>query len=100
MRPVDVEGDPNILKEPVVNKIAKAHNKTPAQVALRWTTQLGMLIIPKSVSEERILQNANIFVFELTDDEMKELDGLESGYRVVRFDETTRKHPHCPFPQG
>ncbi|CAJ0596823.1 unnamed protein product [Cylicocyclus nassatus] len=94
------EGDPNVLKDPVVNNIAKAHGKTPAQVVLRWATQQGILIIPKSVSEERISQNADLFDFTLTDDEMKELDGLECGYRVVKLSESERKHPQCPFNEG
>ncbi|CAJ0596824.1 unnamed protein product [Cylicocyclus nassatus] len=89
--------DPNILEDPKVNKIAEAHKKTPAQVVLRWAIQHGMLIIPKSISEDRISQNSDIFDFKLTDDEMKQIDGLESGYRVVRMGEGERKHPHCPF---
>ncbi|VDN35640.1 unnamed protein product, partial [Cylicostephanus goldi] len=88
---------------------------TPAQVVLRWATQQGILVIPKSVSEgksycvttiaiqaviERISQNADLFDFELTDDEMKEMESLECGYRVVKLSKSERKHPQCPFPEG
>ncbi|KIH50501.1 hypothetical protein ANCDUO_19420, partial [Ancylostoma duodenale] len=47
------DGDPNVLTDPVVKKIAEAHGKTPAQVALRWATQLDVIVIPKSTSEAR-----------------------------------------------
>lgn len=67
------------LKDPVVLEIAKNHNKSPAQVILRWDVQRGICAIPKSVHKERIEQNINIFDFKLNDEEMKKIDGLNTN---------------------
>ncbi|PAV89606.1 hypothetical protein WR25_19649 [Diploscapter pachys] len=91
------EGDPNVITEPVIKKIADAHGKSTAQVALRWAIQLGIIVIPKSVSEERIRQNANLFDFNLTDAEIKEIEGLDQGWRIVSLKERDGDHPHYPF---
>lgn len=63
----------------VVREIGVRHDKTVAQVLLRWDLQLGVCTIPKSVKEARIKENADIFDFELSDDEMKTLSGMETG---------------------
>jgi len=63
-------------------KIAKAHDKSIAQIVLRWHLQNEIVIIPKSVKEHRIQENANIFDFELTTDEMKTIDALNQNHRV------------------
>uniref|UniRef100_W6NG80 Aldo keto reductase domain containing protein n=1 Tax=Haemonchus contortus TaxID=6289 RepID=W6NG80_HAECO len=91
------DGDPNLLTEPVIKKIASAHNKTPAQIALRWAVQLNVLVIPKSTSEARIKENAALFDFKLTDEEMKEIDGLDRGWRIVNLTARDGDHPHFPF---
>ncbi len=62
--------------------IAKAHKKSPAQVAIRWGLQHNVVMIPKSVKKERILENADVFDFELTPDEMKRIDALDKNQRV------------------
>lgn len=67
------------LKDPVVLEIAKNHNKSPAQVILRWDVQRGICAIPKSVHKERIEQNINIFDFKLNDEEMKKIDRLNTN---------------------
>ncbi|PIO68901.1 oxidoreductase, aldo/keto reductase family protein [Teladorsagia circumcincta] len=90
-------GDPNLLTEPVIKKIASAHNKTPAQVALRWAVQLDVLVIPKSTSEARIKENAALFDFKLTDAEMKEIEGLDRGWRIVNLTARDGDHLHFPF---
>lgn len=59
--------------------IAKKHNKTVAQVVLRWILQNGLIVIPKSVREERLKENLDVFDFELSDDEIKAIDGLNRG---------------------
>lgn len=61
--------------------IAEAHGKSPAQVLLRWGLQHGRSVIPKSTKRHRIAENIDVFDFELTADEMKALDGLETGRR-------------------
>ena len=67
---------------PVIDEIAGAHGKTRAQVLLRWDLQHGVVTIPKSVHKERISENADLFDFELTDEEMQKLDGLDRGERI------------------
>ena len=59
--------------------IADKHAKTPEQVILRWLLQLGLGVIPKSVNEARILQNADIFDFQLTEEEMNYMRSLDKG---------------------
>ncbi|EFA02581.1 aldo-keto reductase family 1 member B1 isoform X1 [Tribolium castaneum] len=70
---------PEILSDPVVNKIAKKHSKTPAQVVLRFLLQRGIAAIPKSVTPKRLQENINVFDFKLDDGEFKELWNLEVG---------------------
>src|SRR4051794_27649797 len=69
------------LKDPVIAEIAEAHGKSPAQVMLRWGVQPGRAVIPKSAKPERIAENINVFDFELSDDEMTAIDGLDTGRR-------------------
>ena len=54
------------LSDPAVGGIAARHGKTPAQVLIRWALQKGLVVIPKSVRRERIVENANVFGFSLT----------------------------------
>lgn len=74
-------GQGRLLDEDVVVEIAEEHEKTPAQVILRWHMQLGNVAIPKSVTPERIRANFEIFDFELSDEEMGRIDGLDEGHR-------------------
>jgi methylglyoxal/glyoxal reductase len=62
--------------------IASKHNKSIAQVVLRWHLQNGVVIIPKSIKEHRIQENANIFDFELTEEEMEKINSLNQNHRV------------------
>ncbi len=66
----------------MIVRIAQKYGKTPAQVVLRWELQQGIIIIPKSVHRERILENSLIFDFELTPEEMLDIDGLERNGRI------------------
>ena len=59
--------------------MASAHGVTPTQAVLRWHTQLGSTPIPKSATPERQVENADIFGFTLTDDEVRAISGLERG---------------------
>jgi diketogulonate reductase-like aldo/keto reductase len=70
-----------LLDNPTIGAIAQAHGKTPAQVLIRWSLQLGNVVIPRSSSPERIKSNLDVFDFELTDDEMGTLNGLDDGTR-------------------
>ena len=64
----------NIFNEEVINKAAIKYKKTPAQIILRWHIQSGFITIPKSVHPQRIKENFEIFDFELTDEEMNEIN--------------------------
>ena len=61
--------------------IAKAHDKTPAQVMLRWHLQQGRSVIPKSTKPQRIAENIDVFDFELTGEQLAAIDGLDTGRR-------------------
>jgi 2,5-diketo-D-gluconate reductase A len=71
-----------VIDDDRIVAIAKAHDKTPAQVTLRWHIQLGNIIFPKSVTDYRIRENFDIFDFELTDEEMSAIAGLDRGERL------------------
>jgi diketogulonate reductase-like aldo/keto reductase len=71
-----------LLDQPTVVHIAEKHERTPAQVVLRWHVQLGLVVIPKSVRAERIRENFAIFDFELGHDEMDALSALTEPARI------------------
>ena len=68
-----------LLDDETIATIAAHHHKTPAQTILRWHLQLGNVVIPKSVTPERIRENFDVFDFELSEDEMKTVSGLDRG---------------------
>ncbi|MGI5862893.1 MAG: aldo/keto reductase [Myxococcales bacterium] len=67
------------LGDPTVVDIARAHGKSAAQVLIRWALQRDVVVIPKSVHKSRIEENADVFDFELTDEDLRRLDGLDEG---------------------
>ena len=71
-----------LLEAPELASIADNHNKSAAQVVLRWHIQLGNIVFPKSVTTERIRENFEIFDFELTDDEMSTIGEMEKAERL------------------
>lgn len=71
-----------LLSEPTIVEIAEKHKKSPAQVILRWDLQNEVVTIPKSVKEHRINENADIFDFELSADDMDRLNSLNKNERV------------------
>ncbi len=71
-----------LLGDPVVEQIAAATGRTPAQVLLRWNVQLGCVVIPRSVRPQRIEENASIFDFELSDEQMAAIAQLDRGERI------------------
>lgn len=73
------EGRKNFFTNPVLEKIGQKYGKTVAQVALRWLTQLGIIIIPKSVHIERMEQNLDILDFTLSESDMSEIALLDTG---------------------
>jgi len=69
------------LENPVIGEIATTHDKSPAQVMLRWHLQEGRSVIPKSTNAARISENFDVFDFELNGDERAAIDGLDTGVR-------------------
>lgn len=70
-----------ILRDPVINEIAKAHGKSAAQVIIRWHLQEGFSVIPGSSNPAHIRENINVFDFTLTDDEMQKIRSLDREAR-------------------
>ena len=75
-----MRGRVNLIPELV--SIASRHEKTPAQVSIRWILQKGVVTIPKSIHEPRIAENCDVYGFELSAEEMATIDGLDSGERI------------------
>jgi diketogulonate reductase-like aldo/keto reductase len=71
------------VKDPAVRAIADRHGRTPAQVLLRWCVQRGVPVIAKSTHRERIAENAQIFDFSLSTEDMAQLDGLDRSGRTA-----------------
>jgi len=71
-----------LLNEPTINYIANKHGKTPAQVILRWHLQNDIIVIPKSITPARLQENADIFDFQLSLDEINQLDQLNMNERT------------------
>lgn len=78
----------SLLSNPAVTAIAEAQGRTPAQVLIRWSLQLGNVVLSRSSSPERIKSNLDVFGFELTDDQMATLSGLDEGSRFRPDPET------------
>ena len=72
-------GQGRVMKDPLIAGIAQKHGRTPAQVALRWHIQNGLVAIPKSVTPARIVENFQVFDFELTEDEMEKIGTLDNN---------------------
>ncbi|EGA89765.1 plant-metabolite dehydrogenase [Planococcus donghaensis MPA1U2] len=70
-----------LLEDPVLLEIAKQHNKSIAQVIIRWHLQSDLIVIPKSVKPSRIQENAYVFDFSLSQEEMKMIDELNQDWR-------------------
>jgi diketogulonate reductase-like aldo/keto reductase len=69
----------DLLTDPTITAVASAHGRTPAQVILRWHVQLGAVPLPMSSNPTRQRQNLEIFDFELTDQDLQDVSGLETG---------------------
>jgi 2,5-diketo-D-gluconate reductase A len=77
------EGKNDIFTNPVLTTIGQAHDKSVAQVALRWLTQRGVVVIPKSTRPERMAENLDVFDFTLSDEELAQIATLETGTSVA-----------------
>lgn len=73
------EGRNNLFAHPILSEVAGAHGTSVPQVVLRWLIQRGVVVIPKSVRPDRMAQNIDVFDFELTDDQMARIAGMDTG---------------------
>ena len=71
-----------LLDNPTLQEIANKYDKSIAQVIIRWDLQNGVVTIPKSIKEHRIIENSNVFDFELTKEDMEQIDSLNQNQRV------------------
>lgn len=75
----------DVLGNETINEIAKTHNKTAAQITLRWYVQAGYITIPGSSDPDHIAENIGVFDFELTDGEMQKMKSLITGNRYKNW---------------
>ena len=73
-----------IFDEEIIKKLSEKYKKSPAQIILRWDIQRGIITIPKSQKKERIKENFQIFDFEMTEDEIKEIDVLNGKQNRIQ----------------
>jgi methylglyoxal/glyoxal reductase len=76
----------NRLNHPNIVEVAKKYDKTPAQVLIRWSLQHDVVVIPKSIHEDRIRENSQVFDFQLEPEDMKTLDSLNENLHTVFLD--------------
>ncbi|KAE8613372.1 hypothetical protein XENTR_v10007692 [Xenopus tropicalis] len=86
---------PVLLEDPALTEIAKKHNRTPAQVAMRYHLQRGVVVLAKSFTPARIQQNFQVFDFQLDAEDMRSIDGLN---RNMRYIDTSRWSDHPKYP--
>ena len=91
------EGKRNFFRDPVLTEIGQKYGKTAAQVALRWNIQRGVVVIPKSVHEDRIKQNFDVFDFTLSDEDMAKIKAMDIGHSEIvnHFDPKWIKFLHA-----
>ena len=80
------EGKDGIFTNPILVEIGEKYDKSSAQVILRWLIQRGIVVFPKSTKESRMIENADVFDFELSDDDMEKIKELETGVPIVEVD--------------
>jgi diketogulonate reductase-like aldo/keto reductase len=71
------------LNDPTITTLAQKYQKTPAQIMLRWALQHDVVVIPKSLQEQRIAENAALFDFSISEDDMARMNALGENYRVA-----------------
>ncbi len=91
-------GRGRIFEEPIIKSLAEKYSKSPAQIILRWHLQNGLSFIPKSAHAARIKQNADIYDFQLTSDDMKQMNSINKNVRISQESELVyefnQQYPH------
>lgn len=77
------EGQRNIFKHEILEEIAKKHDKTVAQIVIRWHIQKHIMTIPKTIHKDRMIENMNIWDFQLDSEDFKKIDQLNLGYSEI-----------------
>lgn len=77
------EGKRNFFRDPVLTEIGEKYHKTAAQVALRWNLQRGVVVIPKTVHEDRMRQNFEVFDFTLSEEDMDKIRAMDIGHSEI-----------------
>eukprot|EP00055_Hartaetosiga_balthica_P004395 m.11405 g.11405 ORF g.11405 m.11405 type:complete len:328 (-) comp3833_c0_seq1:107-1090(-) len=104
-RPWAKEGEPSLLQDPELMKVAEKYNKTVAQICIKYQVQRGVVVIPKSVTPARITANFDIFDFELDEEDVKVIESFNRNWRAcdptIEVDGKTvlrdAHHPEYPF---
>lgn len=91
---------PVLFEHPAVTTIAKKHNKTPAQVLLRWATQRGLAVIPKSNNPERLKQNLEVTGWNMDQNELDSISALDRNLRFNNPTDVRNPLPHAPPPRS
>uniref|UniRef100_A0AAV2IUE5 alcohol dehydrogenase (NADP(+)) n=1 Tax=Knipowitschia caucasica TaxID=637954 RepID=A0AAV2IUE5_KNICA len=94
-RPLAPKDEISLLDEPVVKAVAKKHNKTPAQILIRFHVERNVVVIPKSSTPSRIQENIQIFDFKLSDEDMESLLSLNKNWRGFTMEWASQ---HKDFP--
>ncbi|XP_076729093.1 aldo-keto reductase family 1 member C4-like isoform X2 [Callospermophilus lateralis] len=90
------QNSPVLLDDPLLGALAKKHKRSPALIALRYQLQRGVVVLAQSLKESEIKENIQVFDFELTEEDMKVLDGLNRNFRYVAMPSMS-DHPNYPF---
>lgn len=95
-RPWAKPDDPSLMDDPKVKTIADKYGKTSAQVLIRFQIDRGVIVIPKSVTKDRIVSNMDVFDFKLTTEEVQQLETFDRGFRFCAL-EWVKHHKYYPF---
>lgn len=95
-RPWAKPTDPKLVEDERIIKVAEKYKKSPAQIILRWNVQRGLIVIPKTVSKSRLVENMSIFDFQLEKADMDTVNGIHCNGRGCSL-EWVKDHKYWPF---